>query len=77
MFALYVGVGNRVAMAIDTLQMPTESDWNIAYTLDCARRVRRDSIECRQRAAALRREAVDIRRAHTAASDGAAQYCRI
>jgi hypothetical protein len=62
------------------LQPPTESDWNIAYTADAARytmarsrELRRESIECCQRAAALRREAKGLRRAHNSGSASATQ----
>jgi hypothetical protein len=54
-------------MGVNAPQPPTESEWNIAYTVDAARaamatacQLRLDSIECRQRAAALRREAEDL-----------------
>jgi hypothetical protein len=50
--------------------MPTVSDWNLAYSADAvrytierSRELRRDSIECCRRAAALRRQAERLQRA--------------
>jgi len=63
-------------VVISALPTPTESDWDIAYSVDAARytiarsrEVRRDSIACCQRAAALRREAEGLHRAHSSGSE--------
>jgi hypothetical protein len=62
-------------VGIIALPPPTEADWNIAYSADAARytiarsrELRRDSIACCQRAAALRREAQGLHRAHSSES---------
>jgi hypothetical protein len=71
LFGVPIGAGNWDVVASNALPPPSASDWNLAYSADAvrntiarARELRRDSIACCERAAALRRQAEHLQRAH-------------